>query len=118
MVALDEITPQTFVDLIEALYDYKIQTPLMMPDRAVKVWQILRGNPKMLTEIKEKTNYDGFIIFENNPQDIVNGEENITKDFIAYENNQYKSADGRNTTFFMDVEDFRFEKGGVTQHTL
>ncbi len=92
---------------------------MMFADRPVKVWQILRGNPKMLNEIKQNTNYDGFIIYENNPQDIVGGQENTTKDYIAYENNQFKSADGRNETFFIEVDDFRFEQGGlVNEHTL
>jgi len=119
MVGLDEITPTDFVNLIDALYDYKIQTPMMFADRPVKVWQILRGNPKMLNEIKQNTNYDGFIIYENNPQDMVGGQENTTKDYIGYENNQFKSADGRNETFFIEVEDFRFEQGGlVNEHTL
>jgi len=73
----------------------------------------------MLKEIKQKTNYDGFIIYENNPQDIVGGQENTTKDFITYENNQIKSADGRNETFFIEVDDFRFEKGGlINEHIL
>jgi hypothetical protein len=119
MVGLDEITPTDFVNVIDALYDYKIQTPLMFDDRPMKLWQILRSNPNMLKEIKQKTNYDGFIIYENNPQDIVGGQENTTKDFITYENNQIKSADGRNETFFIEVDDFRFEKGGlINEHTL
>lgn len=113
-IGTSAITPAYFVELIEALYDYKIETPLAAPDQPVPLWKILRFNPKMLKEIKANTSYDGFIMYENNPQDILtNGEENVTLDYVTYENTQSKAADNRNVTFFNDVEDIRFATGGL-----
>jgi hypothetical protein len=114
---LDDITAEVFKLIVSSLYGYEIQTPLMGGDRAMKMWQILRGNPTMLKEIRDNTNYDGFILYENNPSDVLpNGEENSTLDFTTFLNTQQKAADGRNTTFFNEVEDVRFAKGGVTNN--
>jgi hypothetical protein len=78
------------------------------------MWQILRGNPRVLSEIRDNTDYDGFIFYEDNPSDILpNGEMNSTLAFGTFENEQSKAADGRNTTFFLEAEDFRFRKGGI-----
>jgi hypothetical protein len=116
-VGLDDITAEVFKLIVSSLYGYEIQTPLMGGDRAMKMWQILRGNPAMLKEIRDNTNYDGFILYENNPSDVLpNGEENSTLDFTTFLNTQQKAADGRNTTFFNEVEDVRFAKGGVTNN--
>ena len=111
-VGLDEITPNVFKVLIEELYGYTITTNLMASDTPQKIWQILRANPDMLREIKNNTNFDGWILYENNPSDhLPSGEENTTKDFAIYSNTQLKSANV-NTTFFNNAEDFRFEDGG------
>jgi len=116
-VGLDDITAEVFKLIVSSLYGYEIQTPLMGGDRAMKMWQILRGNPTMLKEIRDNTNYDGFILYENNPSDVLpNGDENSTLDFTTFLNTQQKAADGRNTTFFNEVEDVRFAKGGVTNN--
>jgi hypothetical protein len=126
-VALDNITPNIFKLLVSSLYGYEIKTQLMREDVPQKVWCILRGNPGMLREIRDNTNFDGFILYENNPDDYegqkpnynspcldeFSGLENTTLDFCTFNNTQQKAADGRNTTFFNDVEDVRFGKGGV-----
>jgi hypothetical protein len=111
-IGLSLISPQEFVDVVFALYGYKIQTRLVETD-PVPLWRIIRANPKMLVEIRDKAGFDGFIIYEDNPHDIVNGQVNTTLDYITFSNNQSKAADGRNTTFFIESEDFRFRDGGV-----
>ena len=83
-------------------------------DSPQKLWKILRGNPLMLKEIRDNTDYDGFIMYEDNPSDVLpSGELNSTLDYIVFENNQLKSADNRNSTFLIDSPDFRFDKGGL-----
>jgi len=116
-VGLDDITPEVFKVIISSLYGYEIQTPLVGTSRPMKMWMILRTNPQMLRELRDNTNFDGLILYENNPQDLLpNGEENTTLDFTTFNNTQQKAADGRNTTFFNEVEDVRFAKGGVTNN--
>ena len=89
----------------------------MPQDREVRMWQLLRGNPMMLQEIRDKTDYDSFIIYEDNPSDVLpSGELNSTKAFGTFRNEQSKAADGRNTTFFANAEDFRFKKGGIIKN--
>jgi hypothetical protein len=86
-------------------------------DTPVKLWQILRSNPDMLRELAEKSIFDGFIMYENNPSDILpNGEENVTLDFTIFKNEQIKAADGRNTSFLNNVGDMRFEQGGTIKN--
>jgi hypothetical protein len=68
---------------------------------------------------RDKTPYDGIIMYEDNPQDILpSGEPNSTLDFVVFNNNQIKSADTRNNTFLLDSPDFRFEKGGLINKHL
>jgi hypothetical protein len=115
-VGLEDLTGDTFKALVAALYGYEIKTPLIAPDRPLRMWQILRGNPNMLVEIRENTDYDGFIIYEDNPSDVLpSGELNSTLAYGTFKNEQSKAADGRNTTFFAQAEDFRFKRGGVTK---
>lgn len=115
-VGIEDITGDMFKVLIEQLYGYTIKTPVLPQDTPVRVWQILRANPRVLAEIRDNTAYDGFIFYEDNPQDILpNGERNQTLAFGTFKNEQSKAADGRNTTFFAEAEDFRFNKGGVTK---
>jgi hypothetical protein len=117
-LGLGEITPIEFKRLISSLYGYDITTRLVAEDRPQKLWMIIRSNPLMLKELRDKTPYDGIIMYEDNPQDILpSGEPNSTLDFVVFQNNQIKSADNRNQTFLLDSPDFRFEKGGlITKH--
>jgi hypothetical protein len=116
-IELENITGDMFKTLVSALYGYEIKTPVLPQDRPTRIWQILRSNPLMLQEIRDNTEYDGFILYEDNPQDLLpNGERNRTLAFGTFKNQQSKSADGRNTTFFADSEDWRFKKGGVIKN--
>lgn len=117
-LGLAEITPIEFKRLVSVLYGYDITTRLIAEDRPQKLWMIVRSNPLMLKELRDKTPYDGIIMYEDNPQDILpSGETNSTLDFVVFNNNQIKSADTRNNTFLLDSPDFRFERGGlITKH--
>ena len=113
-LGLADITPIEFKALVETLYGYSIQTRLIAEDRPQRLWQILRANPLMLKEVRDNTEYDGFIIYEDNPSDVLpNGEFNSTLDYVVFKNQQLKSADNRNGTFLIDSPDFRFDKGGL-----
>ena len=74
-------------------------------------WQFIRHtSPQLLTYLRDKTFFDGVIMYENNIQDIVNGEPNVTGSYVVFNDNQMKwaSADYYNNL----VHDSRFEKGG------
>jgi len=105
--------------LVDAIYGYRITSPLRAMDTPQMMWRILRGNPEMLLEIREKTDFDGFILYEDNPdiREIQRvGKLPTTLDYAVYEDYQVKAADGRNTTFLTESKDIRFEQGGVIKH--
>lgn len=73
----------------------------------------------MLKELRDNTNYDGLIIYEDNPSDVLpSGEFNSTLDYIVFSNMQLKSADNRNSTFLIDSPDFRFDDGGLIKSDI
>jgi hypothetical protein len=118
-IHVDLITPNMFKTIVEVLYGYEIKSRLASEETPLRVWQILRGNPAMLNEIREKTNFDGFTLYEDNPDPnevARRGLLPITLDFAVFSANQIKAADGRNTTFLLDVKDFRFAKGGMIKN--
>jgi hypothetical protein len=140
-IGLTELTAEDFKELIKAQYNYSIQSPIASEGTGakLKIWQLIRGSQQMLQELKANTYFDGLIMYEDNPSDrtasgydtsllgfspnsyevvqFVNGtpEGNFTLDYVTFTNFQIKAADGRNTTFFNNVEDFRFAKGGITK---
>jgi hypothetical protein len=74
-------------------------------------WQFIRHlSPQLLTYLRDKTFYDGVMMFEDNIQDIVNGEPNVTGSFVVFRRSQVKWASANH--FNNMVEDSRFEKGG------
>ena len=116
---LGDMTPNDFKALVSSIYGYDIKTRLMAEDRPQRLWQILRANPLMLKEIRDNTNYDGLIIYEDNPSDVLpSGEFNSTLDYIIFDNKQLKSADNRNSTFLIDSPDFRFDDGGLIKSDI
>jgi hypothetical protein len=116
-IELENLTGNQFKAIIKALYGYEIKKPVTPENTPVRLWQILRGNPLVLSEIRDNTDYDGFIFYEDNPSQIMpNGERNKTLAFGTFKNEQSKAADGRNTTFFASAEDFRFKKGGLIKN--
>jgi hypothetical protein len=139
-IGLTLITAEEFKEVIRAMYNYEIQSPIITEGtgRALKLWQIVRNSVDMLQELKANTYFDGIIMYEDNPQDSATGYDsgllgfspnsydivqnvqgdingNFTLDYVTFSNFQIKAADGRNRTFFNNVEDFRFGKGGITK---
>jgi hypothetical protein len=140
-IGLTELTAEEFKELIKAQYNYDIQSRLHDEGtgKKNKLWVLIRFSQQMLEELKANTYFDGFIMYEDNSQDLTasgydtnllgfspNSYElvqqvagtpigNFTLDFVTFTNFQIKAADGRNTTFFNNVEDFRFAKGGITK---
>jgi hypothetical protein len=115
-IGTETITPEIFRKVVEAIYGYEIKSPMIMEGVPQKVWQILRGNVPMLNEIRQNTNFDGFKLYEDNPDAPNKGFAEKTLDFAVYSNTAMKAADGRNTTFLKDVESFRFEQGGLVNN--
>ena len=84
--------------------------------RNFRAWYIIRQFPELNKHIRDNTDYDGFIYYENNPSDIiiseVNGEmeDNVTKATAVFNSNQVKLVDAM--LFDSSLEDWRFEQGG------
>jgi hypothetical protein len=140
-IGLTELTAEDLKEVIKAQYNYEIQSPIAGQGTGdkMKLWRLIRGSEQMLEELKANTYFDGLIMYEDNLQDLTasgydtgllgfspNSYElvqqvagtpigNFTLDFVTFTNFQIKAADGRNTTFFNNVEDFRFAKGGITK---
>jgi len=140
-IGLTELTAEDLKEVIKAQYNYEIQSPIASQGTGdkIKLWRLIRGSEQMLEELKANTYFDGLIMYEDNLQDLtasgydtgllgfspnsyeivqqIQGtpEGNFTLDFVTFTNFQIKAADGRNTTFFNKVEDFRFAKGGITK---
>ena len=76
----------------------------------LKAWQFVRRGVPFLNYVKENTFYDGILMFEDNPQDIVNGEPNTTGSYVVFREGQIKWA---GASFFNTIiSDNRFAKGG------
>lgn len=87
-------------------------------DAEIPLWAMLRNNINLLEYIKKNTLFDGIIMVENNPQDIVNGEENFTDSYMIFENENIKTSNASlfNTITTMSesaFDDFRFKRGGI-----
>jgi len=98
------------------IYDFlpsKIKAPILegnMTKFKIRAWQLIRQYPKLNRHIRLNTQYDGYFYMENNPSDIINGKENITKACAIFNSNQVKL---KNATMFNPIlDDFRFELGG------
>lgn len=84
----------------------------------MKAWQFVRRGLPFLNYVKENTFYDGILMFEDNPQDIitttVEGEQvqvpNTTGSFVVFREGQIKWAGA--TYFNSIISDNRFAKGG------
>jgi hypothetical protein len=76
----------------------------------LKAWQFVRRGVPFLNFAKANTFYDGILMFEDNPQDIVNGEPNSTGSYVVFREGQIKWA---GASFFNSIiSDNRFAKGG------
>jgi hypothetical protein len=125
---VDEVDLRDVIQYIDALYplakiydvlDSHISLEIMSNNLIginVRAWNIIRQYPKLNTHIRENTNYDGFIYYENNPSDKIFNEQTgqledrITKATAVFNSNQVKLVDA--ILFDGSLDDWRFEKGG------
>ena len=80
-------------------------------DSEFKFWQYIRHiNPKLIIYLRDNTFYDGIMMYEDNPQDLINGQPNQTGSYMVFRQEQIKwsSAEHFNT----QVNNAGFEKGG------
>jgi hypothetical protein len=76
-------------------------------------WSFIRHvNQGLLTYLRDETYYDGIIMFENNPADIVDGEQNVTGSYVIFRTEQVKWASA--THYNSAVKDSRYKSGGIT----
>ena len=112
-----KVTYQDFTTYLKLKYGYDMPENKMLramsdAQNGVWVWQYLRAGADWLKFIQKSREFDGFHYYENNPQDIVNGKENVTLAWLVLNGNQIKSADMRNTTYSLFTDDIRMKKGG------
>jgi hypothetical protein len=126
---VEEVDLRDIIQYIDALYPLaKIYDVLEPPTLSleimnnnliglkVRAWNIIRQYPALNTHIRENTNYDGFIYYENNPSDKIFNEQTnqledkITKATAVFDSKQVKLVDA--ILFDGSLDDWRFETGG------
>jgi hypothetical protein len=116
---VDKVTYQDFVNFIKFTYGYTLPENKMLramsnAQNGMWAWQYLRSGVDWLKLIKNQREFDGFVYYENNPQDrLANGEENVTRAYLVLNGNQIKSADSRNTTFSLESNSIKMKEGGT-----
>lgn len=97
-------------DIVPQLANLTPEQFQQVMDVNLKAWQFVRRGEPFLRYIKDKTFYDGILMFEDNPQDVINGEVNTTGSYVVFREGQIKWA---GASFFNSViSDNRFAKGG------
>lgn len=97
-------------DIVPQLANLPPEQFQQVMDVNLKAWQFVRRGEPFLRYIKDKTFYDGILMFEDNPQDVINGEVNTTGSYVVFREGQIKWA---GASFFNSViSDNRFAKGG------
>lgn len=115
---VDELTYDDFVLFVKLKYGYDLpespQLKALSQSRGkLWGWQYIRYGTDWINMFKETNHFDGFHYYENNPDDKVDGKDNITKAWLVFDPKNIKSADIRNTTFSKSTEDFTRKKGGT-----
>jgi hypothetical protein len=78
----------------------------------MQFWVYIRKfNTALLNYMREKTFYDGILMYEDNPQDIINGHKNVTGSYMVLRQEQIKWASAEH--FNTQVENAGFAKGGI-----
>ena len=80
-------------------------------DLKLKIWQFVRKTSGFIKYLKDETFFDGILMFEDNPDDMVGGVPNVTGSYVAFFTSQIKWA---TANFFNPaIEDNRFKFGGA-----
>jgi hypothetical protein len=78
----------------------------------MKFWQFIRHhNPNLINYLRDNTFYDGIMMYEDNLQDIVNGQPNTTGSYMVFRQSQIKWATAEH--FNTQVNNAGFAKGGM-----
>lgn len=114
---VDLVTYQDFVTFVRLKYGYELPENKMLKaksdrENGIWAWRYLREGVDWLKFIKKNKEFDGFNYYENNPSDIINGKENVTKAWLVLNSNQIKSADVRNSSFSLLSNSIKMNKGG------
>jgi hypothetical protein len=116
---LNEITYKDLTTYLKIAYGYDLPQSTMLTamseknnGKGLKVWQWLRFGVDIINTLKKTKEFDGITYYENNPKDLINGEENVTKAWLVFNGNQIKTADIRNTTYSLDTSKITMAKGG------
>jgi hypothetical protein len=81
----------------------------------LRVWQFVRRSVNFIKYLKEETFYDGILMFEDNPDDMLEGNiPNSTGSYVVFFTSQIKWA---NAKFYNPyIEDNRFKHGGLIKY--
>lgn len=114
---IDLVTYEDFITYIELKHGYRLpEAPMLkaMSDKqgGMWAWRYLRGGSSWIKFLKQKNEFDGFHYYENNPDDKIEGKQNITKAWMIFHPNQMKTIDSRNDTFSIASNLFTMGKGG------
>ena len=114
---VEKVTYEDFVTFIELKYNLVLpeNKPLKATsdmENGIWAWRYLRFGSNWLKFIRDKNYYDGIVYYENNPSDQINGKDNVTKAWLIFNANQVKSADIRNTTYSLESNNVKMQKGG------
>ena len=115
---LDEISYEDLCTYIELSFGYKMPQSEMLDaiskkKGGMKVWQWLRFGVDIINTLKKTNEFDSVTYYENNPQQLIHGKENVTKAWLVFKGNQIKSADIRNITYSLESNKITMKKGGV-----
>lgn len=115
---LDEISYEDLCTYIELTFGYQMPqsqmlTAISKKKGGLKVWQWLRFGVDIINALKKTNEFDSVTYYENNPQQIIDGNENVTKAWLVFKGNQIKSADIRNITYSLESNKITMKKGGI-----
>lgn len=113
---VEKVKYEELVGYVELKYGFKLieNKPIKAASDAqggLWAWQYLRGGVDWLKQIIKDGRFDGLTFYENNPDDVVSGRENVTPAWMVFKPAQIKEAMG-NLTFSAYSNDIRFKKGG------
>jgi hypothetical protein len=114
---VEKVTYEDFTTYLELKYSIKLPENKLLKamsdkESGIWAWRYLRFAPDWIKFIRDANYYDGFVYYENNPSDLINGKENVTKAWLVFKANQIKSADIRNTTYSLETNNIKLAKGG------
>jgi len=81
----------------------------------LQVWQFVRRSVNFIKYLKDETFYDGILMFEDNPDDMLEGNvPNSTGSYVAFFKQQIKWASAK--FYNPAIDDNRFKHGGLIKY--